>query len=95
VHLTYPDEFVSVELCVFLAIFFLVSELQGELYQILILLAHGLLCCMTIHDGRASADLQFDERCKPNTQCFSAMSALAREYVKHCEVIALSSADLV
>ncbi len=60
-HLTYSDEAVSVKLCVSLAILFLVSELQGELHQILVLLAHGRLCCMTIHDGRVSAGLRFDE----------------------------------
>ena len=49
--LTYPDEAVAVELCVFLSIFFLISELQGKLHEILILLAHVMICHMMIHDG--------------------------------------------
>lgn len=55
--LTYPEEVVSVERCIFL-FFFLVSELQGELHQILILFAHRSLCCVAIHDGRVSTGSQ-------------------------------------
>ena len=53
---TYTDEAVSVVLSVFLVVLLLVSELQGELHEVLILLAHGLgpLCCAAVHDEGGS-----------------------------------------